>query len=157
MSAKQIFDEMQKKMGFEVVSLAEPDPNQIRALGRIHADLGGLNMGNWMILMYRLYTAMENRPWKVDFSKSYFIKEETKKLVFAWRVLFKGENLAQYHAEIAELVRTSPISARSEVTEFPLAGAAENRGKVTGGRRGAGPSTQVLVGPAAAQAKLLGG
>ena len=62
MSAKQIFDEMQKKTGFEVVSLAEPDPNQIRALGRIHVDLGGLNMGNWMMLMYRLYTAMEGRP-----------------------------------------------------------------------------------------------
>lgn len=148
---------MQKKAGFEAVSVSEPSPNQLRALGRIPEDIGGMNMGNWKILMYRLYTVMGDRPWKVDISKSYFIKEETKKLVFAWRVIIQGENLAQHLPEIIQVVTSSPVSARSEVTEIPLAGAAGNRGKVTGGRRGAGPSSQMLVGPAAAQAKLLGG
>lgn len=156
-ASQQLFIEMQKKAGFEAVSIAEPSPSQLRALGRIPEDLGGLNMGNWKILMYVLYTTMENRPWKADVSKSYFIKPETKKLVFAWRVIIQGENLAQHYKEIADLVRGSPISARSEVTEFPLAGHAANRGRVSGGKRGAGPSSQILVGPAAAQAKLMGG
>lgn len=157
MSTKALFAAMQKKAGFEAVSVSEPSPNQIRALGRIPEDVGGMNMGNWKILMYRLYTVMAERAWKVDISKSYFIKEETKKLVFAWRVILQGENLTQHLPEIIQIIQASPVSARAEVTEIPLAGAASNRGKVTGGRRGAGPSSQTLVGPAAAQAKLMGG
>lgn len=148
---------MQKKAGFEAVSVSEPSPTQLRALGRIPEDLGGMNMGNWKILMYRLYSVMDDRPWKVDISKSYFIKKETGKLVFAWRVIVQGEDLAKHLPEITQIVTSSPVSARAEVTEIPLAGAAGNRGKVTGGRRGAGPSSQVLVGPAAAQSKLMGG
>lgn len=148
---------MRKKAGFEAVSVSEPVPGQLRVLGRVPEDPGGLNMNNWKILMYRFYTVMRDRPWKADFSKSYFIKEESQKLVFAWRVIFQGENLAQHYSELIQVVASSPISARAEVTEFPLAGAAQNRGAVTGGKRGAGPSGRVLVGPAAAQAKLMGG
>lgn len=157
MGVEDLFRAMQRKAGFEAVSVTEPSAGQLRALGRIPEDMGGLNMGNWKILMYQLYTTMAGRPWKVDISKSYFIKQETGKLVFAWRVIFQGENLAQHLPEIISVVNGSPVTARAEITEIPLAGAAANRGKVTGGRRGAGPSGQVLVGPAAIQAKLMGG
>jgi hypothetical protein len=152
----QLFSALRKKVGFEVVSHNE-SPNQLRILGRIPEDVGGLNGNNWKILKYRLLMAMKDRPWKVDLSKSYFIKEETQKLVFAWRILLQGADVAQHYTDILNLVTSSPKSARVEVTEIPLGGASADRNNTAGGRRGAGPSGSVLVGPMAVRAKSMGG
>lgn len=156
LTASQLFVALRKKVGFEVVSHNET-PGQLRILGRIPGDLGGLNGNNWKILKYRLLTAMEDRPWKVDISKTYFIKKETKKLVYAWRILLQGADIAQHYADILNLVTTSPKSARAEVTEIPLAGSSPDRNNTAGGRRGAGPAGTVLVGPMAVRAKSMGG
>lgn len=155
--AMGVFVAMRKKAGFEVVSHNDTNPNQLRVLGRVPEDRVGLNMNNWKILMYRLYNAMEKRPWKVDFSKSYFIHDKTKKLVFAWRIIFQGEELTQHYLEIAQFIASSPISARTEVTEMPLTGASADRNSTDGGKRGAGAFGKVLVGPMAVHAKRMGG
>lgn len=152
-----VFAAMRKKAGFEVVSHNDDNPGQLRMLGRVPEDRAGLNMNNWKIMMYRLYTAMKNRPWKVDFSKSYFIQDRTEKLVFAWRVIFQGENLAAHYAEITHLIATAPIPSRAEVTEMPLTGVSADRNSTEGGRRGAGKFGSVLTGPLAVQAKRNGG
>lgn len=148
---------LRAKTGFEVVSHNDANPHQLRLVGRVPADQGGLNMNNWKILMYRLYLAMEQRPWKVDFSKSYFIQERTKKLVFAWRVIFQGEHLGQHFADIVQLITTSPNTARADVTEMPLVGVSADRNSTAGGKRGAGLFGKVLTGPLAANAKNMGG
>lgn len=155
--AETLLNALRKKAGFETVSMAEPSPNQLRVLGRVLEDQAGMNMNNWKILMYRFYTTMEARPWKVDFSKSYFVQPETKRLVFAWRLIFQGEGLAQHYPELVKLAETSPIAARGEVTEMLLPGADASRHSTHGGKRGAGPAGKVLVGPLAVQAKMRGG
>lgn len=151
--ANALFAALRKKVGFEVVSQNE-SANQLRILGRIPTDNLGLNENNWKIVKYRLLTAMEDRPWKVDLSKSYFIKKETKKMVFAWRILLQGEGIAQHYADVINIITTSP-SARAEVTEIPLVGGSFN--STAGGRRGAGEMGKVPVGPMAAQQKQRGG
>jgi len=153
-TANQLFAALRKKVGFEVVSQSET-PNQLRILGRIPEDNLGLNGNNWKIVKYRLLVAMEDRPWKVDISKSYFIKKETKKMVFAWRVLLQGDGIAQHYADIINIIATSP-PARADVMEIPLSGGAD-RNNPSGGRRGAGPAGTVPVGPLAVRQKSMGG
>ena len=149
----QLFVALRKRVGYEVVSQNEA-PNQLRVFGRIPEDSLGLNGNNWKIVKYRLLKAMTDRPWKADISKSYFIKEETQKLVFAWRILLQGENIAQHYADILNIIPTSP-SARAEVNEIPMPGASSN--DTAGGKRGAGPAGSIRVGPGAFQQKRMGG
>lgn len=158
MQAKDaLFLALRKKTGFEVVSVGEPTPHQLRVLGRVLDDPAGLNMNNWKILMHRLYTAMTDRPWKVDISKSYFLYEATAKLVFAWRLIFQGQNIADHYNEMTELVLTAPASVRADVTEMVLSGASADRNSTHGGRRGAGLMGKVVVGPMAVAQKMRGG
>lgn len=155
-SKTTVFVALRKKVGFEVVSDTET-PNQLRVLGRIPEDSLGLNGNNWKIVTYRLLKAMDSRPWKVDVSKSYFIKKETGKLVFAWRILLQGDGIAQHYADVINLIDTSP-SARVEVTEIPLGGGNEGgRNNTAGGRRGAGPMGSIPTGPLAVRNKQMGG
>jgi hypothetical protein len=151
--ADKLFLALRKKVGFEVVSQAE-SPNQLRILGRIPGDRLGSNEGNWKIVKWRLLKAMESRPWKVDLSKSYFIKKETDKMVFAWRILLQGEDIAQHYADVISIIESSPQS-RAEVMEIPLLG--NSRNDTAGGKRGAGPAGMVPVGPMAVQNKMRGG
>jgi hypothetical protein len=153
-TASQLFAALRKKVGFEVVSQSET-PGQLRILGRIPDDGMSLNLNNWKIVKYRLLMAMEDRPWKVDISKSYFIKKETKKLVFAWRVLLQGDEVAKHYADIINLIVTSP-SARADVMEIPL-GVGADRNNTAGGKRGAGMMGTVAVGPGAVKQKQMGG
>lgn len=153
----ELLSALNKKAGFEAVSVDSTDPNRLRIMGRVPEDAIGMNMNNWKILMYRLYLAMEQRPWKADFSKSYFIRPDTEKLVFAWRIIFQGENIVSHFKDIISLVVTSPNSARADVTEMVLPGASRDRHSTHGGRRGAGPSGSIAVGAAAAIQKQRGG
>lgn len=152
--ASTVLSALRAKVGFEAVSKNET-PAQLWILGRIPDDTQGLNGNNWKIVMWRLLQAMKNRPWKADLSKDYFIKEETGKLVFAWRVILQGKDIAKHYADIANIIQTSP-SARAEVMEIPLSGGAD-RNNPAGGRRGAGPAGTVAVGPMAVQQKMRGG
>lgn len=154
-SLDQLLAALRKRVGFEAVTQNQT-PNQLRLLGRIPADALGLNGNNWKIIKRLLLKAMKERPWTVDISKSYFIQEETDKLVYAWRILFQGENIAQHYADITNLIATAP-SAQAEVMEIPYGGVDANRNSTAGGRRGAGPAGTVPVGPMAVQQKLMGG
>lgn len=152
-TAKDLATALHKRVGFEVVSMTE-GPNQLRIIGRIPLDSLDLNENNWKIVKYRMLLAMEDRPWKADLSKWYFIKKETKKMVFAHRILLQGENIAQHYADVVNIIETSP-SARAEVMEIPLVGNSSN--STAGGRRGAGPMGSVAVGPAAVAQRARGG
>jgi hypothetical protein len=146
---------LHQKVGYEVVQLTE-GPNQLRVMGRIPPDPLSLNLNNWVILRYRLHKAMESRPWTIDTSRADFIKKETDKLVYAWRIILQAPGgLASHYPDLLQLVQTSPRSSRTEVTEIPLSGRADN--STTGGKRGAGPAGSVLVGPMAVHAKRMGG
>jgi hypothetical protein len=156
-SSKDLFQALHAKVGYEVVSFKETDA-QLRIMGRIPGDPVSLNSNNWKILKWQLLKATQaGRPWAVDLSKSYFIKPETDRLVFAWRIILQGAGLADHYADVLNLIKTSPESSRTEVMEMPLAGAGADRNSTAGGRRGAGPAGSVLVGPMAVHAKRMGG
>lgn len=151
-----LFQALRKRVGFEVVSEHEA-ANQLRIVGRIADDALGLNENNWIIVMYRLLTAMEERPWKADLSKWYFKKKETGKVVHARRIILQGENISQHYADITNIIATSP-QARVEVNEIPLGdGREQNRNNTAGGKRGAGAMGSVAVGQAAATIRNMGG
>jgi hypothetical protein len=153
--ADTIFAALQEKVGFQVVQFSE-SPRQLRVVGRIPPDSLMRNEGNWKALMFRIKTAEEQRPWTADLSKWYFIKKEVNRLVFAHRILLQGEDIVKHYADFANIIRTSP-EARREVTEIPLGGAGRDRNNPAGGRRGAGPSGTVPVGPMAVMQKMRGG
>jgi hypothetical protein len=152
----ELFKMMQRKCGFELVNHALMPPTRLRMLGRVPVDQAGMNMGNWKVLMDRLLTAVEQgRPWSVDISKSYFKKGG--RLVYAWRLIFQAEAIEQQLADIINLTKTSPGSARPEPLEVRLYGVEENRNSTAGGKRGAGPLGSVMVGPMAVARKNMGG
>ena len=146
---------LRKRAGYEAVSQNET-ATQLRFLGRLLPDRGGQGADNWKTLMHFLNAAMKERTWTVDISKYFFNKEETGLLVFAWRIIFQGENLAQHYTDIANVIAKAPNAAR-ELTEMPLAGATADRNSTAGGKRGAGAFGKVLVGPMAVHQKNMGG
>ena len=159
MAKEELYAALRKVCGFEMVSETE-GPKQLRAIGRILADRVGRNEENWKIVMYRLLSAMENRPWKADLSKWYFIKLETKKLVHARRVILQGENIARHYEDITHIILSSPPARTPEISEnweIPLAGVSADRNNSAGGRRGAGPTDKVAVGPLAVNRQKMGG
>lgn len=149
----ELFATLRSKAGFEVVSHTL-SPTRLRVLGRLPLDRGGMNMGNWVVLVDRLLAASEqSRPWSVDVSKHYFRRDS--KLVYAWRLLFQADEIEKQYADIISTVKASPGAARPEPTEVRLYGRQDN--DPSGGKRGAGPVGSIAVGPLAVFAKQRGG
>ncbi len=144
-----------QRVGFDVVIRSET-PKRLRLVGRI--PLEEAVQANWKVIMALLLKTSEAQTgWKVDLSKHFFIKKETGKMVFAWRVLVEGEDVSKQYPIVAELIRKAPI-ARPDVSDMVLAGADPDRNNPAGGRRGAVPSGVAgSVGPLAARQKALGG
>jgi hypothetical protein len=152
-TAKDLFAVLQRKAGFEAVSHT-PSATRLRVMGRLPIDRAGMNMANWKVLMDRLFVAMERgRPWTVDISKMYFRKGG--KLVYAWRLLFQGDNIEGHFKDIINVIQTSPGAARPEPEEVKLYGRQSN--DTSGGKRGAQPVLSAVVGPMAAARKNMGG
>jgi len=151
-----IYQALFQKCGYEMVIETE-EPNRLRIMGRIRLGNDGRNMGNWQLVMHRLLKAAFRRPWTIDISKDFFIKTEDSPLVFGWRIILQGENVAQYFADVVNIIQTAPATARTEVTEMPMPGSKAHRNSTAGGARGAGASGSVPVGPLAVAQKNAGG
>lgn len=147
---------LRQKVNFEVVANTEA-PDRLRIMGRIPQDRDGRNLNNWILVMDRLLDAMETRPWTVDLSKNYFKKAPKSRIVFAWRLIFQSDGLASHYADIVNLIKTAPSTARAEITSMPLYGSNAGRNDTAGGKRGAGPAGTVAVGPMAVMQKNMGG
>ena len=139
-----------RKAAFETVA-EMVWPNKLRLVGRVPPN----SERNWLVVLYRLLAAAEQRPWNVDISKWYFIKKENGKVVQARRVIFDGTDLPKHYADIMNIISTSPM-AQPDVIEIPLAGGA-NRNNPAGGKRGAAPTDRAVVGPMAMFQKQRGG
>jgi hypothetical protein len=155
-TTNDLYQILLQKVGYEVVVPTE-EPGRLRLMGRIPADKEERNMGNWKLVMDRVLEAAFDRPWTVDISKNYFKKGKGQPVVFAWRIIFAHADIAQHYADIVNIIRTAPSSARTEVTEMPLPGSSVHRNSTAGGKRGAGVSGSIPVGPLAAQQKNMGG
>jgi hypothetical protein len=155
-TAKDIHDAFGQKFSYQVVTSKEK-PDQLRIVGRILPDKDGRNVNNYLLVAHRLLKAAFKRPWDVDISKWYFMKSEDAPMVFGFRFIFQADKLDQHYADIVNLIKTAPATARAEVTEMPLVGSSIHRNSTAGGRRGAGPMGTVPVGPAAAYSKNMGG
>ena len=93
------------------------------------------------------------RPWSVDISKWHFLRNA--KVVFAWRLIFQAEDIEKQYADILNIIRTAPNAKMPEPAEVRLYGRGNN--DTAGGKRGAGPTDTVAVGPLAVLRKGLGG
>lgn len=153
---RNILAALKRKCGFEHVTVNASD-KQLRIEGRVRDAATNLNSKNWTILKTRLCLASRGKAWSVDISKHFFVPEGGARLMFAWRIIFHGESLAQNYPFIAGVIDASPTANSGEVTEIALAGTSADRNNTAGGRRGAGFEGRVAVGPLALQARLLGG
>jgi hypothetical protein len=154
---KDIHAALTQKCGYEVVMNTEK-PQQLRIIGRIVEDKEGRKINNWLLIIDRLLeAAFDNRPWTIDICKHYFKRGKGQPLIFGWRIILQAEKVAEHYADIVNLIKTAPTSARAEVTEMPLVGSSIHRNSTAGGKRGAGPMGTIPVGPAAALQKNLGG
>lgn len=152
-TVEDILRMLHKKAGFEVVNHTL-GPNKLRILGRVPKQ--GSNVGNYLVLVDRVLTAMERgRPWSVDISDLYLKK--AGKTVYARRWLIQAENLETHFDDIITVLQSSPGTVRPELEEVQLFGLPPDRNNTAGGKRGAGPMGSVAVGAAAAARKNLGG
>ncbi len=143
-----------KRCGYQLINTKEA-LNQLRLAGRILPDPLNRNLENWLILTGRLLDASTGKQWTIDISKHYFRKGG--KTVFEWRIIVQGEDVAQYYDELQKYVSSSPQSSRVEMREMPLTGASKDRNNPAGGKRGAGFTDRMMVGPLAVANRKAGG
>lgn len=121
-----IYTAMAQMSGFEIVKENET-ATQLRILGRNPSD-------RWPFLLPVIYILRktETNPacrWKCDISKEYILAND--RILYAWRFIFKAENLAEYYGEIAATIRSAARPARVEVESMTLPG--YKPGQVRGG------------------------
>jgi len=153
MNIAELVRAMNQKTGFELVEHTS-SPTQLRLLGRVPLDRSGANMNNWLLLTRHVLIQSAKGAWSADISKDYFVRSD--KLVYAWRVIFQSKSIEDSFTEILQVIGGTKESRHNEVTEMPLPGVSADRNSTEGGRRGAGLSGQVPVGPMAVHAKQMG-
>lgn len=121
-----VYAALAQMSGFEVVKENET-ATQLRIMGRNHPD-------RWPFLLPVIFTLRkaEKKPtcrWKCDISKEYF--EANDRILYAWRFIFKADNLAEYYGDIISTIRSAPRPARVEVESMTLPG--YKPGQVHGG------------------------
>jgi hypothetical protein len=127
------------KCGFEATDI-NGGANQTRILGRVPTN----RMPDWLFVLDSIDTA-SGEHWTCDLSKKYFRRQG--RLVYAWRLIFQGENVELYVDNIVSVVNGAARSARQELTEFPLIGSDPSRNEpLVPGKRGAGLTGQVRTG-----------
>jgi len=139
---------LKMRSGYELVSCSEA-PNQVRILGRVPGEM----MDTWKVMMSALLDASERASWNIDISKQYFKRQGH--LVFGWRIILQGQDVADRLLEVCEVVSNAP-RAKVVVEEQRLYGASANRNAPRGGKGAQGVLTAV-VGPMAIAAQRSGG
>lgn len=131
-----------KSVFFEVLDQGVGE-TQLRLLGRLPQE----RVGDWLVFMHHICTKMQSHKWKVDISKSYFLRDG--KIVFAWRVIFQAPDIEAELQNIINVVSTSPKSSRTaETTSIRLGNASANRNAYRNGK-GAALLGKARVGPRA--------
>jgi hypothetical protein len=123
--------------GFEPVETPEPKA-MWRILGR------AADRARWLGAVRALVAAADDAGWRIDISEAYMQKDGA--LARAWRVVLDASDLEAIASDLPSY----------ELEEVPLAGASPGRNATIGGRRGAAPVGEAVVGPAAARARALG-
>lgn len=141
-SARELTDLLAKKAQFELVDLQD-GPSQIRIMGRVRSDGTNANISNWLLVIRDLLTREKEQSctWRVDVSKSYFLKGP--KVVYGWRLVFQapGMDVRSCITDILAAVRRAPPATNIMVDEMPLMGASPDRNTPNRGK-GAGSVLQ---------------
>jgi hypothetical protein len=131
---RELYNALHRKSGFEVVNEANSE-KQIRIIGRVTNN----RMPTWLVVIQRLLIKAEEAPWSIDISKQYFLRGG--KVLFGWRVILQGENIASHLDSIAEVISGAPVM-KMEINEVPIQRSAHRTQMIRG--RGA----QVIGGDA---------
>ncbi len=112
MEPRELYQVLYAKAGFEVVN-DHVGEKQLRVLGRVDNK----RMPVWLVVIQRLLAKAEQSSWNVDISKQYFLRDG--KLLFAWRVIFQGDEIGGHLQEIADIATEAPVM-RQEIMEVPI-------------------------------------
>lgn len=136
--------------GFEAVDVQE-GKTQIRLEGRVPPNASS----HWVLVVHHLLVLMEQKDWKVDISKHFFVRQlkSGAKMFYAWRLIFQSPDVAKHLDDILLSIGSSPRPARVELQEYPLPGAGAHRNEFQNGK-GAGSVDRVPLGPMAAAAAM---
>lgn len=145
--AAHLCDALEKKVGFGVVNLSLTQ-GQLRIMGRVPQN----SLPTWLLTMERLLVQSTSAGWSVDLSKQYLMRGQ--KLLFAWRVIFQAENVAEHLKDITTVISSVPV-VRRQLQEVPLHGN-PNRNALRMGK-GAQPTGKAVVGPLALRTLNTGG
>jgi hypothetical protein len=143
---------LHNRAGYQVVEGSSSE-NQIRLVGRVPPNA----MSYWVLIVHRLLVVSGQSPWKVDISKTYFLREmkSGKKLFYAWRLIFQATGVMEHVPHIVETINNTPRPSKVELTEFPLTGYSPNRNRLVNGK-GAGSVDRMPLGPMAAMHAMAG-
>ena len=137
--AEGVLNALHTRFGFEVLQPTIGE-KQIRALGRVHAQ----HEDNWKVGMQHILSIAEGAEWSADISRQYFLRGGV--LVYAWRVIFQGGDMAALAPHILATLNNTP-RARVELMEQPLPGVKGQRTMMNKRGKGAGSadSTPLLL------------
>ncbi len=135
-----IYVALAKRGAFEVLQENET-PSQLRISGRCQLD-------RWPFfgpIIHTLISASDKpgSPWTCDVSKKYIILND--KLLYTWRLIFQGQDLASQYPSIIATIMNAPRPGRVEVTSQLLPGykPGDVRGGVNERGKGSAPAGTV--------------
>jgi hypothetical protein len=127
-----LLEALHTRFGFETVN-QNVGQRQVRVVGRIAPEY----RRNWVVGIQHLLSQEQNRPWSVDISRQYFLRNGV--VVWGWRLIFQHEDIAGMCADIIATISNAP-RARFEVEEQALPGVTGQRTMMTSGGKGAAPA-----------------
>lgn len=130
--------------GFEAVD-HQHSANQVRLLGRVRAP----STNSWLVVVHHLLSAADKADgWSVDISKQLFLRGG--KVMFGWRLILQGTDIAERLTPIIQLIAASPrVRAIIEEQALPGASSSRNAPSLANGGKGAQSSLKSTVGPMA--------
>lgn len=128
----QLLQALNRRFGFETVTQSV-GTKQLRVVGRVGAD----HKRNWLVGIQHLLTQEQSRPWSVDISRQYFLRNGV--VVWGWRLIFQHEDLEALYADVISAINNAP-RARFEVEEQALPGVSGQRHTMTSKGKGSAPA-----------------
>lgn len=122
-SANLIAQALRARSGAEMTDL-KALPNQLRFQFRVPAN----GTPQWLLLLHHMLVVSESSQWKADFSRKYILRMSggAPRMVYAWRLIFECTGIAAQVNSILSAIQGAPHPQRTELQEFPLAGAQRN-------------------------------
>jgi hypothetical protein len=130
MTVQELTRLLQQKAGYQTLDVST-EGGQVRLLGRVPPNAAD----QWILVVHRLLVESESADWKVDVSRKYFLRGPSKKMVYSWRLVFNSASPTEAMiSNVMRAVQNAPRPQKTEISEFPLAGASR---AVSNGGRGA--------------------